>query len=44
MDSLWSNVIGPVLAPIIQKLNVKTVADVYELLACENIEFSWFFF
>ena len=32
---MWSNVIGPTLAHIHPKLNVRTVADVDELLACE---------
>ena len=32
---MWSNLIGPALAHIHPKLNVRTVADVDELLACE---------
>ena len=32
---MWSNVIGPSLSHIHPKLNVRTVADVDELLACE---------
>ena len=32
---MWSNVIGPALANIHPKLNIRTVADVDELLACK---------
>ena len=43
---MWSNVIGPAVAPIIHHLNVKNVSKVDEQvvykLACEKIDFSRF--
>ena len=32
---MWTNVVGPQLNPVLSKLNVKTAADVDELLDCE---------
>ena len=32
---MWTNVVGPQLNPVLSKLNVKTAADVNQLLDCE---------